>query len=536
MSEEINKAENSVKPITSRPPTKEIGNMGIVTGSRFIQDLKRKELRMENRVCTFSQMMEDDAVANSVDVTNIQVISALNEGQFVPRSKSSRSKAAAEFLNYCIRNMRVGTWLEAMNSAATDLTYGFSIQNIVVRRETQGRYKGFLVLDKLSPRHQSSVYGWVFNKNNTELRGVVQKPMLEKMREPTMKQYQQSISYDDISSGYYHSSKYPFISTEQMLLFRHNPTDFNPQGNSPLVACYDPWVEKKLIEHYEVVGVSKDMAGIVVLRVPSELIEQANDPTRYPEAAKEYAALQEDAANLQNSKTSSIVLVSDSDEISKKYLYDMELKGIEGGGKMYSTEDLINQRRKAIYNNFGAQFLLLGQNGHGSNALAGAQMTTHDYYIKRCIDWKVDVLVHQLARRLLAVNGEKLDWKDFPIFEPSDPSKPDWDSLSKVLQRSGSVELLTDAAIADIYETAGWSLDGLEEHLEERKQMKIESNAGKSQGSSGTGNTQAGGISSTLNAENKSTESFVVDYETATEVVAVNTETGKPIFISKEVN
>lgn len=536
MTDKVEKAISSEKTVT-RPLTTEKGQPQLVTSSRFIQDLRKDDLKMPNRFCTYQNMMLDDAVANSVDVTNIQVLSALSKGQFVSKG-SRRSQAAADFLNYCIRNMGYGTWMEAMNTATTDLINGFAIENIVVKKAQTGKYKGSYTLHKLGPRDVNSVYGWVWDKNNRELRGMVQKPLKKALREPKLSDYNSHIPLTNISGGYMVDSKYPFISTQQMLHFRHNPVNDNPQGNSPLNACYGAWVEKKLVEHYEVVGVSKDFGGVVIVRVPSELIKMANDPATYPDAAAEYQELQRDAANLQAGKSSHIVLTSDVDELSKQYIYDFQLKGIDGGGKQYSSDAIIDQKRKSIYNVFGTGFLLLGQNGHGSNALAGSQMTTHDYYIQRCIDWKVDVLNNQLAPRLLAVNNIYLDYNEMPEFKPADPSKPDLDTLSKVLQRAGSVELLTNSAIENIYEAAGWDTDGLDEMLTKREKMKVQSRAGESKGSSGTGNTQGGGAKSTTNMENKSLEQerFVVDYETDDEIVAVNTKTGDPIFIDKEGN
>jgi len=531
MDEALNKSESTSKTVT-RPLTQEKGRSGIVTSSRFIQDLRKDDLRMPKRLFTYDNMMLDDAVANSVDVTNIMAVSSLSGGKFTSKKGSERSKVAADFLNYCIRNMSYGTWMEAMNDACTDLKNGFAIQNLVVKKSTQGKYKGSYILDKLSPRDAKTIYGWVWNKGNTELRGVVQKPTAVQMREPRLSDFGGNLPFSSIHAGILIDSNYPFISVQQMLHYRHNPTLNNPQGNSPLNSCYDAWIEKKLVEHYEIVGVSKDFGGLIVVRVPAELIEKANDPATYPNEAAEYEALQRDASDLQAGKTTQIVLTSDVDEFSKKYMYDLELKGIQGGGIQYKTEEIINQKRKSIYNNFGTGFLLLGQNGHGSNALAGGMMTTHDYYIQRNVDWKVDVINNQLAPRLLAVNDMYLDYDDMPVFTPSDPSKVDFDTISKVLQRAGSVGLLTDRALEDLYVSAGWDTDGLEEFLREREKKEIKSNAGKSNGSSGTGDTQAGGASSSINSENKSMEDFVVDSETDDEIIAINS-TGETIIINK---
>lgn len=530
MTEDVEKATSNEKTVT-RPITREVGQPHIVTSSRFIQDLKKKDLRMPRRLCTYSNMMLDDSVSNSVDVTNIQVLSALSKGEFVPKKGSNLSNSAADFLNYCIRNMSFGTWREAMNTAATDLVNGFAIENIVVERAKYGKYKGAFILKKLAPRTPDSVYGWVWDKHNRELKGFVQKPMVEQMREPKLKDFQSSVPFTNINGGVLQGSKYPFITTQQMLLFRHDPTFNNPEGNSPLNACYDAWTEKKLVEHFEVVGVSKDFGGLVIVRVPNDMLERANNPDKYPEEAKEYIQLQTDASNLQAGKTTQIVLSSDTDDVSRKYLYDMELKGIDGAGKQYSSDAIIQQKRKSIYNVFGTGFLLLGQDGHGSNALAGSQMTNHDRYIQRAVEWKEDVINNQLAPRLLAVNDVYLDWKDMPEFVAHDPSNPSWDVIGKLLQRAGSVGMLNRDAVEDIYIAAGWDTDNLDEIMTKLEQEAPRSRAGESQGSSGVGSTQSGGATTATNSENKS---FVIDYETEDQIVAVDTEDGSPIFIDKE--
>lgn len=520
---DIEKAESSGTTVT-RPFT-EKGQPQILTSQRFIQDQRKVDLVMPKRLCTFDKMAEDDSVANSIDVTNILVTTAMHGGEFVSNSGTASSKIAADFLNYAIRNLGSGTWLESINNSVTDLQYGFSLQNIVAETRKTGQFAGAKVLKKLSPRDQKSIYGWVWDKNLRDLKGFVQKPNKVQLREPTAKQFQNGILLSSISNGSLRQN-YPFISTQQALHFKHNPTNNNPQGDSPLTHIYDAWLEKKLVERYEVVGVSKDLGGAVVLRVPSELVERANDPTTYPNEAAEYSQLQLDAGALHAGESSFIVLTSDVDEATKTPLFDFELKGIDGGGKQYNTSDIIDQKRKSIYNMFGTGFLLLGQSGHGSNALSSNQMTTHDYYVNRSIMWKEDVINTQLAPRLLAINNIKLDWKDMPVFKAADPSKPDLDVISKVLQRAGTAELLNVDAVEALYKDAGWSTEGVEEMLTKRTELAIQSKAGQSGGSSGTGNSQ-GGDSGGSNTNNSVSKQLVIDgdkiVDTATgEVVNMN--------------
>jgi hypothetical protein len=501
---EVEKAESSATVVT-RPLT-EKGQPQILTSTRFIQDQRKVDLVMPKRLCTFDKMAEDDAVANSIDVTNILVTTAMKNGEFVSPSGSATSKIATDFLNYAIRNLTSGTWLESMNNAVTDLQYGFSLQNIVVETRKTGQFAGAKVLKKLSPRDQKSVYGWVWDKNLRDLKGFVQKPNRVQLRAPKASEFENGILLSSISNGTLRAN-YPFISTQQSLLFRHNPTNNNPQGDSPLTHIYDAWLEKKLVERYEVVGVSKDLGGAVVLRVPSELVERANDPVTYPNEAAEYSQLQRDAGALHAGESSFIVLTSDVDESTKTPLFDFELKGIDGGGKQYNTSDIIDQKRKSIYNMFGTGFLLLGQGGHGSNALSSNQMTTHDYYVNRSVMWKEDVINTQLAPRLLAINNIKLDWKDMPVFKAADPSKPDLDVISKVIQRTKSVGGMTPEALEALYKDAGWPTEGIEDLTFDDGDS---SRGGESGGTSGTGSSQSGS-SGGSNTNNSVSKQLVVD-------------------------
>ena len=507
---EVKKAESHSRLAI---PKREVGQGGMVTASRFITDTKKTELLMPTRFGTFDRMCEDDAVMNSIDITNLHTVAALHGGSFV--SKTAKGKIAADFLNYNIRNMSQGTWLDACLNAVTDLKYGFSLLNIVTEVRKYGKYKGNRVLKKLSPRSQTSVYGWVWDTNQRELLGLVQKPMRRQRKVSGFKDALNLVHAQELVS-----KDYTYLESDQLLHFKHNSTNNNPQGDSPLMHCFDAWMEKKLVENYEVVGVSKDMGGMVVLRVPSELIEQANDPETYPDAQEEYKQIQLDAANLHAGKTTNMVLLSDRDEQGNPH-YDIDLKGIDGGGKQYNTSDIIDQKRKSIYNVFGTGFLLLGQGNTGSNNAAETGNTTHDYYVNRAVLHKLDVLNNQLAPRLLAANRIYLDYEDMPTFVPADPSEASIDDIGKFLQRVGSIGLLTQEVMEYFMNALGAPTDGLDK-LD--YQAAIGTKAGTSQGTSGTGSTQSGGSKSDTNSNNSASKTLINDNGTIIDVA-----TGDPI-------
>ena len=494
----IQKAETVGKKALRYNTQREKGQPRIVTSSHYIQDIKESDLVMPRRLCTFDNMLQDPAIYNAVDVTKLHMLRALSGGEFRGKKGSKASEEYADYLNYCIRNMSYGTWMEAMNDACTSIQYGFSILSITTERRNYGEYKGQVALKRLAPRNQHSIYGWVWDKNYRYLKGVVQKPMLLADREPQESNYLGGITA--LSGAKYYGSKYPYLKDDSLLIFSYDKTNNNPQGNSPLVACYTPWREKQLIERYEVVGVSKDLGGALVIRVPRELIEKAADPAENPEEYQEYMELQEDAASLHAGESSYMILSSDVDPNTKTKSYDIDFKGVDGGGKQYKTSDIIDQKRKAIYNAFGAGFLLLGQDSVGSYAMSADKTATHSYYVQRAVDWIVDVINNSLATRLLAANGMQVSWKDMPEFVAADTSESSLDEIGKFIQRVTSVSAMTNEALKQFY------IDlGLDPELVDKLDLTgASSRAGEGKGTSGTGDTQEGGSASSTNVENKS--------------------------------
>lgn len=441
------------------PIRREQGQPAIVSSSQLIQDSARTELRPENRFTTFNTMCTDAAVYTSIDYTNLLVSIALSGGKFVPKKDNKKSETVSEFLNYTIRNMKHGTWLDFVDNMCTDLKYGFSLTNLVLEKKTAGQYKNSYCIKSLSPRSQGNVHGWYWDENLRYLEGVVFKPMLKKDRVKAFGNFNSQILSNSLTE--YRNGNYVPVAIENLIHTTHNGTLNNPQGNPPLIAAYQAFYEKKLVETLEISGATKDLAGILILRVHPDLLEKAASPDVYPEAAKELAALQDDANQLHTGKSTFLMLSSESDEVSKKFHYDVTLQGVDGGGKQYSTKEIIEQKKTAIYNVFGTKNLIQGEGATGSNSLAEAQTSTHNYYVVRSINSKVDVIENSLVTKLLAANSIEIDYKDMPSFVPADHVTPSIDEISKTVQRMKSVGALTPEALTALYELLGWDTDGI---------------------------------------------------------------------------
>lgn len=326
------------------------------------------------------------------------------------------------------------------------------------------------------------------------------------------------------------TKNYTPILNKDLLRFTHKETNRNPQGNSPLASCYEDWAEMNIIQQYEVIGVSKDLGGLVVVRVRQELLDKIKQPGTYPEDVAAYMQLEQQVANIHAGKQSYIILGDESQD--GKYSYDIKLLGIEGQGKQYKTSEIIENKKKNIYNAFGAGYLLLGQDSHGSYNLSSTAKVTHSFYVERNNAEIKSVLDSDLAPKLLAANGVYLPFSKMPKFEMADPDQLSLDEASKFIQRTKSVGALTPQATGEIYKDAGLTTEGIED-LDFTD--KGQSRAGESEGTSGTGSSQDGGVGSTTNNENAVTaKSFRLDYEDNEMFVAVDESTGEHIQIKKE--
>lgn len=166
-SKDIKKSESIAytSPGFATPTQTERGQPQPGTGTlTYIQDLKREDLKMPKRICTYDEMCQTASVAQALEVTQILSLLATANGKYVGVKGSQESQEAADFLNYCIHNMKHGTWLQFCTDMVDYLKYGFSLFNIVLEKRNYGEYKGSIVLDKLSPRSQQSLHGWMFNK------------------------------------------------------------------------------------------------------------------------------------------------------------------------------------------------------------------------------------------------------------------------------------------------------------------------------------------------------------------------------------
>ncbi len=248
------------------------------------------------------------------------------------------------------------------------------------------------------------------------------------------------------------------IPMEKVIYVGSNITENNPLGVSPLLAVYRSWREKSLIQEYEVVGVSKDLGGMPVLMVPSDILNRASlNPSG--DEAQSLRVLQANIANLHAGEQSYMVLPSDVYEGTVMRQYDLVFQGVEGSGKQFDTQALIKQRKLDIYNRFGAGVLIMGDGEGGSYSLSDNKQTLLSHFIERDVDIITEALNTQVIPQLLRLNGIFLSQEDMPKFVSDDIGDPDIEVNAKAIQQivaAGAIPL-TPEVINEFFERLGFN-------------------------------------------------------------------------------
>lgn len=440
----------------SRVPKGQISYSGLQTINGRIDEELKYELKFPNSMYTFAEMGLDATVRTALENKRFTIGRAYsNYHVSAGRKETERSKQAAKFLEYCLRNMDK-SWLSTINNIQTYNQFGFSIMEKVFTKVKSGEYAGRIGLKRLSPIAQKSVYDWRFD-DRRDLIGL-----------------RQSTQFLRTDAGNINTllkltpDTYIELPREKFMIWSFNSTVGNPEGRSPCANCYIAWKQKVMIEDYECVGVTKDMGGIMELGLPSDImIKAANDPSS-PEAEM-VANMKRNAANAHAGEQNYFITPSDVyGGVNGAPEYYMRLKGIEGnGGKQYKTSELINERKKAILDSFGVGFLNVGNDGAGANNLHDGKYTQFDAVMQYDYKFIEEQFNIDLFPQLLAMNGIFLPEDEMPKFERDKIQETSVDEESKSIQRSNAVNAIpkTPAVIRENMRKLGYTEQTIRETI-----------------------------------------------------------------------
>lgn len=503
----VEKAEsNPVASQTRMLKNYEVGSPFMKEVGGWIRDSAKTELQYPRSIKTFAEMRNHAIVDIGATVGEVFLTKSLLKGRWVAGdSKSQRSKDAAAMLNWNFKNLEGGGWYESLTNIITCFQNGFSWLEKVYANNDSIEHNGTFKykLKKLAPRAADSIQEWIW-KDPVTKRDLIG---LKQYSAQTMNNPFNVISLNASQPVQGNVLNKP-IPLEKICLFSWNSVNGNPQGRSDFLGAYKTFKEITMVEAYEILGVSKSLAGVLVVRVPTDHLNKAAED-KDSEEARALAKFQQQCAAIQAGDQTFLILGSDTqgENGAGKYVYDMTLQGIEGGAGNDSTKEIIAEKTKTILNTFAAGFLVTGDSGVGSYSLADTKQSIHAFYMERKLMFIADVLQRQIAKPFLELNQYKLAEAEMPTFEYGELDDADADIASKVGQRlaSGGLFPKDKAMLFQLWKQCGLDPTHMDDKsIEDIIEMLTPetSRAGESGGTSGTGGTQAGGSNSSLNMEN----------------------------------
>lgn len=449
--EELNKA-NSEALAVSRLRLSEIGSSALKEVQDEAERAKVRELKWPMCIHTFETMRNDSTIALALTLKQQMLEKAFSKWYVDYNKESTSSKEAAMFVKYVFSNLDNQTLRQIAATASDFNVYGFSCFEKVFSKITTGKYlnKYPYRLSKLAHRPQATLdYNepFKFSPEGREILGIWQNP--DAFQDNYGMQFFNWMKDVDPKEGAV------YIDIKKIALFNINATESNPMGRSPLVPCYKPFREKVVIENLEVVGATKDLAGLLQIKIPSSILQKAALNPLGQEAVF-LKQLMKDASNAHKGEQSMIILPSDV-QVGNSPQYSMDLKGVDGSSSGQDTTKLINERKKLILDSMGAGFINLGNDGVGSYALSEGKQSTHAFFIERDINTILETLNEDVIPQLLALNGIYLDDEDMPKLRAGEVDQVDLNAFSSAMQRlkaTGLVVVNVDM-LNEIYEKIG---------------------------------------------------------------------------------
>lgn len=258
------------------------------------------------------------------------------------------------------------------------------------------------------------------------------------------------------------------IPLEKCIHIRFQSGSGSPEGRTPFRGAYDAWYYKRQIQRIEAIGIERDLAGLPVMSIPAEEIENNTET---------YIAAQNIVTGIRNDAMAGVVKPSDVDENGNP-LQTLELLS-SGGTRQFDTDVIIRRYANEVVNAFLASVLRSGQDGIGTQALS---TTMGDLFIRSLgahLDIIQTAIMEQALPALMRVNGFPLEL--MPTIKHGDIESADIARVGAYLQQLSSAGLLVDspALRSFVHELAELPVPEEAEIQAEMDQQKVDAQAAK---------------------------------------------------------
>jgi len=361
----------------------EIGSSGLHQFGGEIQQDFLRQLRGKQAYANYREMADNDPVVGAMLHAIEMLIRAVDWSVEPADDADERAVAEAEFVSSCLTDMST-SWADTLAAILGFLVYGYSYHEIVYKRRqgftkdprTRSKYSdGRIGWRKLPTRSQETIDRWNLDDNGG-IRGAYQ-------NDPNSRK--KGVVY---------------LPIEKALLFRTTSKLNNPQGRSILRNAFIPWYYKRRIQEIEAIGIERDLAGLPVALVPPQLL--SNAATAEERAALD--AIKQIVRNVKRDEQEGIVFPLAYDPETGNLAYDLKLLST-GGRRQFDTDAIVGRYDQRIAMTVLADFLLLGHENVGSQALSVSKVDLFVRSLDAYLSEIAEVFNQHGIPRLMRLNG-----------------------------------------------------------------------------------------------------------------------------------
>lgn len=324
----------------------ELGASGLRQFSGYVREEWLRELTGWRGMRIYREMEDNDPVIGAF-MFSIEMLLRTVQFSIEPASQSPHDLECAQFIDSCITDMEQ-SWPEFISEVLSFLVFGWSVHETVYKMR-KGKSKN----PKFNSRFDDGLIGW------RKFAGRAQETLLH---------WEFDESGDAIALIQLLPTGGPLLRVPlaKCLHFRTRLRKNNPEGKSILRTAYTSYFKKKRVEELELIGMERDLTGLIVAEIPGRLL----DPNASPDDQAQLASIKKIVVETYRNEQEGIVwpLVYDQKD---RPMYNLKLL-TTGGRRQFDTTQIADRYAKRIAMCVLADFLMLGlsEGGRGSYAMA----------------------------------------------------------------------------------------------------------------------------------------------------------------------
>lgn len=329
-----------------------LGTTGLKQQSGYIYEEFLPRLQGEKGVKVYREMVDNSSVIGSIRYL-IRALVRQVDWRIESANDSAEAKRQAEYVEGCLRDM-IHTFEDLISETLSCLEYGWAYFELVYKLRkgatrddtTRSQFNdGKWGWRKIEIRSQESWDHWEFDPETSEFLGMHQ--------------------WDT------YSGRRTYIPLEKALLFRTESTRGNPEGRSLYRNAVIDYHSLKRISQIELVGIERDMTGLLTMEVPVELLQSSPGTSE----ATLRTTLETMLSQLKRDEREYAMVPPEVDRKGMPTGYKLKLLST-GGRRQIDTNAVKLYYKISILQTVLAQFIQLGMDKAGSWALASSQTNT----------------------------------------------------------------------------------------------------------------------------------------------------------------